>query len=320
MRTVVTRSPAEAAAFIRRGELVAFPTETVYGLGADAFDATAVAKIFEAKQRPPDNPLIVHVASVDGVRTVARSVPPAAEALISAFFPGPLTIVLPRRPEIPDIVTAGLDTVGVRMPRHPVALALLEACGRPLCAPSANRSGRPSPTHWRAVLDDLDGRIACVLAGDSTEIGVESTVVDATGDEVLLLRAGGLPVETLRRVVPVRVDGEASALLAGRSPGMRYRHYAPRARVVPAATAAGVQASPNAAFIGLHAPDHPGTFGKSIVLPDVEAYARELFAFFRACDEAGIDTIVCELPPPLGLGRALRDRIERAARAASLPG
>lgn len=315
MKTIVTGSAVEAASFLRAGQLAAFPTETVYGLGANAFDRESVAKIFVAKDRPPDNPLIVHVGSKADVRRVAREVSPVAERLIDAFFPGPLTIVLPRDERIPDIVTAGLDTVGVRMPRHTLALELLAAAGVPLCAPSANRSGRPSPTTWEAVLEDLDGRIACVLKGEATEIGIESTVVDATGAEIVVLRAGGLGTEELSSIAPVRFatdEGEAGGVPM--SPGTKYRHYAPTARVVAIVDAREAKAGADAAFVGLHAPEEPGAFALCRVLADPQAYARELFAFFRECDACGVGVVYAELPAPVGIGAALRDRIVRASR------
>lgn len=315
MKTIVTGSAVEAAAFLRDGELAAFPTETVYGLGANAFEAAAVARIFEAKERPPDNPLIVHVGSKEDVRRVAREVSPVAERLIEAFFPGPLTIVLPRGERIPDIVTAGLDTVGVRMPRHTLALELLEAAGVPLCAPSANRSGRPSPTTWEAVLEDLDGRIACVLRGEATEIGIESTVVNATGEEIVVLRAGGLGTEDLSIIAPVRLaSDEREVGGVPMSPGTKYRHYAPTACVVAIGDASEAKAGADAAFIGLHAPGRPGAFALCRVLSDPSAYARELFAFFRECDARGVGVVFAELPASVGIGAALRDRIVRASR------
>lgn len=315
MKTIVTGSAVEAASFLRVGQLVAFPTETVYGLGANAFDSESVAKIFVAKERPPDNPLIVHVGSREDVGRVAREVSPVAERLIEAFFPGPLTVVLPRGERIPDIVTAGLDTVGVRMPRHTLALELLAAAGVPLCAPSANRSGRPSPTTWEAVLEDLDGRIACVLQGEATEIGIESTVVDATGDEIVVLRAGGLGIEELSRIGPVRFAGDEGELGGvPMSPGTKYRHYAPMARVVAIDDAREAKAGAGAAFIGLGMPPDPGSFALYRVVPDSDAYARELFTFFRVCDGMGVTTIWAELPKPAGIGVALRDRILRASR------
>lgn len=315
MKTILTGSAVEAASFLRDGELVAFPTETVYGLGANAFDAAAVAKIFAAKERPPDNPLIVHVGSRQDVSRVAREVSPLAERLIESFFPGPLTVVMPRGERIPDIVTAGLDTVGVRMPRHSLALELLAAAGVPLCAPSANRSGRPSPTTWEAVIEDLDGLIACVLQGEATEIGIESTVVDATGAEIVVLRAGGLGIEELANIGPVRfASGEDEVGGVPLSPGTKYRHYAPAARVVAIDDAREARPGAGAAFIGLHAPENPESFALCRVLEDPQDYARELFSFFRLCDARGIGVVFAELPAPVGIGAALRDRIVRASR------
>lgn len=312
VKTLLTTSAPEAAEFLRRGELVAFPTETVYGLGANAFDAAAVERIFVAKSRPADNPLIVHVASIGDVARLTREITPLANRLIGAFFPGPLTIVLPRSADVPDIVTGGLETVAVRMPRHPVALELLGAAGFPLCAPSANRSGRPSPTTWSAVIDDLGGRIACVLQGKATEIGLESTVVDARGDEAVILREGGLPAEEIAKVARVRFP--AASEEAPASPGTRYRHYAPSAQVRRVVHPEEVRASRDAAFIGFHHPKGAADFARCRVVADAAEMARELFAFFRDCDASAVGTIYVELPAEEGIGRAIRDRLERAER------
>ncbi len=210
---------ARAAQLLRGGELVAFPTETVYGLGADALASAAVARIFAAKGRPADNPLIVHVADVDAARRLVRSFPPLAERAAAAWWPGPLTLVLPRdRARVPDATTAGQDTVAIRVPAHPVALALLRACGRPLAAPSANRSGRPSPTLAEHVLADLGGRVALILDGGPTLHGLESSVLDLTGPRPLLLRRGAATLEQLRELLgPVdtldTLDGADAAAL-----------------------------------------------------------------------------------------------------------
>ncbi len=314
-QTLLTTSPEEAAAFIRRGEVVAFPTETVYGLGADVFNEAAIQRIFEAKGRPADNPLIVHLAALDQISQVAETVTPAAATLIEHFFPGPLTVILPKRAAVPGIVTGELDTVGVRMPRHPLAQAFLEACGRPVAAPSANRSGRPSPTTWEAVQADLDGRIACILKGDRTPAGLESTVVDCTAAVPVLLRAGVISLESLQAVWPRLEVAHPTDPSARRSPGTRYRHYAPRAAVRLVAHPDALTPDPESAYIGLDAP--PPGFGKTARCADVEAYAHELFAFFRACDAAHLHTIYCQEVPPTGLGRALMDRIRRAAAARS---
>jgi L-threonylcarbamoyladenylate synthase len=317
MNTIVTDSPAEAAALIRAGELVAFPTETVYGLGAAAFDARAVRKVFEAKGRPADNPLIAHVASVADISLLARDLGEPARALVAAFFPGPLTLVLPKQPAVPLVATAGLDTIGVRMPRHPVAREFLRACGTPVVAPSANLSGRPSPTRWETVVDDLGGRIAAVLKGGPSEVGLESTVVDCTGEQPLVLRLGALALEELREVVPeTRLATSRDESGAPRSPGTKYRHYAPRARVAIVALPADAPAGPRVAYIGSRMPPHRDEFGLVRVVGSVDEYARELFAFFRECDTSGIDLICCEAVDPSGIGAAVMDRISRAAHAA----
>lgn len=315
--TATTTSPEEAAAYIRSGELVAFPTETVYGLGADALSADAVQKIFKAKGRPADNPLIVHVAERDQIRDVAADVPAFAEALLDQFAPGPLTLILPRHPDVPSVVTAGLDTVGVRLPAHPVAQAFLQACDTPIAAPSANRSGRPSPTTWTAVEEDLGGRIACILKGGQTEAGVESTVLDCTVSPPVVLRPGAVSVEALRAVVgPVRVSGEEAgdaADEAPRSPGTRHRHYAPTAAVQLVDDPGEAPAGPEAGYIGLDAPLDADAFARSHVVSDVETYAHDLFAFFRECDRAGCSVIYAQTVPEEELGRALNDRLRRAA-------
>lgn len=313
MNTQLTTSPAEAARFVRRGLLAAFPTETVYGLGADALTPEAVDAIFEAKGRPPDNPLIVHLVEREHLPQVVASVPDVAEQLLSAFAPGPLTLILPKAPSLPAVVTAGLDTVGVRFPRHKTARAFLRACGTPVAAPSANRSGRPSPTDWSAVEADLGGRIACILKGDRTDAGVESTVLDCTSHPPTLLRPGALPVERLEAIVgTVAIEGDGDEEQP-RSPGTKHRHYAPAAQVRlvdhPSEAGAGV----SRAYIGREEPEAPAAFDECLVVPDAESYARELFHFFRTCDRAGCSVIYAQRMPPEGLGRALNDRLRRAA-------
>jgi L-threonylcarbamoyladenylate synthase len=311
MKTLVTDSPEEAASFIRSGEIVAFPTETVYGLGGGAFSEDAVTKIFAAKMRPGDNPLIVHIYSRDQIDDLTNFVSIHAERLIQHFFPGPLTVILRKSEPVPYAVTAGLDTVGIRMPAHPTAQAFLAACGVPVAAPSANLSGRPSPTTWEAVLSDLDGRIPCLLRGGRSKVGLESTVVDCTGLTPLVLRAGAVPLEQLREVDPrIRLapaDNGANA----RSPGVKYRHYSPRARVVVTDRPPD-RVPENGAFIGLGAP----LIAESPLVEvcrSVEEYAHELFDFFRRCDEASVPVILCQSVPETGLGLALMDRLRRAA-------
>jgi L-threonylcarbamoyladenylate synthase len=199
MRTLITTSYKAAADYISRNQVAAFPTETVYGLGANAFESDAVKKIYAAKGRPSDNPLIVHVGSVEQIPSVVSSIPKQAEKLIEEFFPGPLTLVLPKNKRISALATAGLSTVGVRIPKHELAQKFLIECGLPVAAPSANLSGSPSPTSWQAVKNDLNGRIPCILKGDPSRVGVESTVVDCTGSSPVILRAGGVTLGTAAR-------------------------------------------------------------------------------------------------------------------------
>ncbi len=310
MQTVLTKSPAEAAEFIRRGLLVAFPTETVYGLGANVFDARAVARIFEAKMRPADNPLIAHVGSLEQIPLLAKEITQPARQFIDAFFPAPLTIVLPRAERVPLAATAGLDSIGVRMPKNKLAQEFLRECKVPVVAPSANLSGKPSPTDWRAVLEDLAGRIDCILQGEATEIGLESTVVDCTGEIPLVLRTGAVSVEDLRKIVPETEIYHVKENEAVRSPGLRHRHYSPRARV-RLISDFKFQISDKSAFIGLSKPQKE--FALTRICASPEEYAHEVFAFFRECDHAGIETIYCETVEEKGIGLALMDRLRRAA-------
>lgn len=318
MKTLLTTSPQKAARFIRRGEVVAFPTETVYGLGADAFNPTAVQRIFDAKGRPSDNPLITHVAARSQITQLAQSIPSHAKTLIRRFFPGPLTLILPRHPDVPPVVTAGLDTIGVRMPDHPVALRFLKACATPVAAPSANRSGRPSPTTWQAVREDLDGRIPCILKGRRTRTGLESTVVDCTETPPVVLRPGAIALEALRTALPETGVAAPDASALARSPGTKHRHYAPSAQVRFVATPDEATPDASHAYIGLDLPPQAERFGRVHLAPSVEDYAHALFHFFRQSDAAGCTVIYCQQVPDEGLGRALMDRIERAAAATKL--
>lgn len=311
--TLLTTDVEEAASFIRRSHPVAFPTETVYGLGASVFDVKAIRRIYKAKGRPPSNPLIAHISDLSQLSALAATVSPAADRLISAFFPGPLTVVLPRADGVPDAATAGLDTIAIRMPDHDLARQLIAAAGSPLVAPSANRSGRPSPTTWEAVRDDLGGRIACILKGGRTQAGLESTVVDCTEDVPVLLRPGSLSVEALQDTVPDLVSGMTDDDRSARSPGMRFRHYAPDARVILIDSAAEAVPGDDHAFIGKTAPADAGAFSLVRVCASEEAYAYELFDFLRACDRRDVKQVYCQLPDPTGIGRALIDRLRRAA-------
>jgi len=317
---------AEAAEILRQGGLVAFPTETVYGLGADALNQEAVKKVFEAKGRPPDNPLIVHIADHGQLIDLVDEVPDKAQALGKEFWPGPLTLVMKKTFLVPDIVTAGLDTVAVRMPDHPVALALIEEFGGGLVGPSANLSGRPSPTTGAHVMDDLHGRIEMILNTGPAEIGIESTVVDMTVDPPVILRPGGLHKESLEDIVgEIIMASEANSLR--RSPGTRHRHYAPKAKVVlvPEKDAAALsrllqeyrQQGKNVSCV-VHSPElakiETGGFYKVLPAP-IDFFARYLFRTFRELDQEGTDVIIVESVTDQGLGTAVMDRLRKASEA-----
>ncbi len=324
----------EAAGLLRTGALVAFPTETVYGLGALALDVRAVGRIFAAKGRPPDNPLIVHVSHLDALADVAAHIPEVARRLGQRFWPGPLTLVLPRGPAVPDIVTAGLSTVAVRIPAHPVALELIRAVGAPVAAPSANRSGRPSPTRAEHVADDLAQRVAMILDGGPTEVGIESTVLDVTGERPVLLRCGAVTRTDLEiflgpgSVDELNIHQDRDASL--RSPGLRHRHYAPAAQVQLCAPGRGhavaAEALARGEIVVVLARGEPGL--TELILPERLSkgsvtsvqmphapidYARELFGCLRALDRLGAGVMVIEEVPREGLGRPIMDRLERAA-------
>ena len=311
IQTLLTHDPVAAGEILRRGGIVAFPTETVYGLGANVFDEAAVAKIFEAKQRPQDNPLIAHIGSPSQLGQLAEDIPDFAGELIDAFFPGPLTLVLKKSAVVPSIATAGLDSIGVRMPRNELAREFLTACGTPVVAPSANLSGRPSPTTWEAVFEDLNGRIDCILQGEATEIGLESTVVDCTGDQPVVLRQGSVTLADIREIVPEAV-ADASATGSRKSPGLRHKHYAPNATVVVIDRATKISDATTAAYIGLSDREEP--FAAEQIVSDANEYAHVLFEFFRECEREGIKKIYCEPVEETGIGTALMDRIRRAAQ------
>jgi L-threonylcarbamoyladenylate synthase len=327
-------SITEAARVLASGGLVAFPTETVYGLGADALNPRAVARIFEAKGRPADNPLIVHVADADALARLVTEVPPAARTLIARCWPGPLTLVLSASPAVPEVTRGGAPTVAIRMPAHPVALMLIRAAACPVAAPSANRSGRPSPTTAQHVLADLGDAIDLVLDAGPTPVGVESTVLDLTGPVPVVLRPGGVTVEMLQEILGsvavVASDTQLTQELRGRSPGTRYRHYAPRARVVLVEAPLARVGTEMAAAIrrlwdqGLRVGVMTTVETLSSLPPgaavrvmgrrdDPEVIAANLYALLRDLDDAGLDAIVVEGIPERGVGRAVMDRLRRAA-------
>lgn len=306
-----------AVRVLRDGGLVAFPTETVYGLGADARNPAAVAKIFAAKGRPADHPLIVHLPSPELLPRWAARVPDAAHRLADAFWPGPLAIVLPRANGVPDAVTGGLDTVGLRMPAHPVALALLRAFGDGIAAPSANRYGRVSPTVAEHVHEELGDRVDVVLEGGRCDVGIESTIVDLSGETPVLLRPGAVTVAMLEDVLgtPVRMAGEGATPAPGRKPS----HYAPRARVLLASDAEAVSLARSFAcggarvgLLSVRPPLDPAVVW--LGLPDDPAQqARQLYQRLRDADALGLDVVIAVPPQGDGITQALQDRLRRAA-------
>jgi L-threonylcarbamoyladenylate synthase len=334
-----------AAAILRAGGLVALPTETVYGLGANALDRAAVERIFAAKQRPAWDPVIVHVAPLDSVDSMllhlVKEIPARARRLIDAFWPGPLTLLLPRTRAVPDAVTAGRPLVGVRMPAHPVALALIRRAGVPLAAPSANLFGHTSPTTADHVLDDLDGRIDAVLDSGPTAHGLESTVLDPSSSPMRIYRPGAATAEQIQSVAgPVELfrepaDAPKVPPESLPSPGTSQRHYAPKARVILVSAPDGSLGDQLAQTISQLAAEHIGIMlPAGVNLPisaafslragctiyrwgqwaDPETMARDLYSGLRALDAAGCTTIACPVPPGEGIAAAIRDRLRKAAQ------
>jgi L-threonylcarbamoyladenylate synthase len=322
-------SLSQGAELLRQGGTVAFPTETVYGLGANALNQAAVQAIFEAKQRPSWDPLIVHVVNQQQLGMVAVDIPDNGRLLMEAFWPGPLTLLLPKSPQVPAIVTAGRIRVGVRMPRHPVARRLIELAGVPVAAPSANSFGRTSPTRAEFVLEDLDGRIDAVIDSGDTTLGLESTVVDVCEEPPILYRPGMVTLQQLQSLCPSMIayrEPEDGVSGPQASPGIGLKHYSPRARLLLVenagreklfSLAAELQAAGETVGVMLSAA--PANEGSYLVyewgdLEDQEKLARRLFAGLRELDAAGATVIVCPLPENRGLGITIRDRLLKAAR------
>ena len=320
---------ARAAELLRAGEIVGIPTETVYGLAANALNPDAVRKIFTAKGRPQDNPLIVHIADAAQIADIAAEVPESARKLAQAFWPGPLTIILPKQEIIPSVTSGGLSTVGIRLPAHPLARAIIRAAGVPLAAPSANLSGRPSTTTAQHVLEDLSGRIAAVVEGGACSVGVESTVVSLCGAVPRLLRPGGISLEQLRSVLgEVEVDRALYEKIDDTetvsAPGMKYRHYAPEAPVTvilgaPEQTADYIAAHSGSTTGVLCFDDYASrfshcgavlTFGSS---QDVPEQAREVFDALRRFDKTACTEILAQCPSTDGIGLAVSNRILKSS-------
>ena len=311
---------ARGAELLRAGRLVAFPTETVYGLGANALDAAAVQRIYEAKARPAINPVIVHVASVAAARALARDWPVTADVIARAFWPGPVTIVVRKRAIVPDIVSAGGDTVGLRVPAHSLALALIEEARVPVAAPSANLSTQVSPTTAWHVERGLGERVDLIIDGGPTHVGIESTVVDLTGPVPQVLRPGMIGVEAIATALGTAESSGSlpeDAQNAPRSPGMAGRHYAPRGRVVLVdadALQEAVRRHRASARVGVIGFGHGDGDTVRVMPREPGAYARELYAALHAMDDERCDVVLIERPPDAPAWAAIRDRLERAAR------
>ena len=318
----------QAAAILRHGGLLGIPTETVYGLGANALDETAVLHIFEAKGRPQDNPLILHVPDADWLELYCHDIPPVAYTLAERFWPGPLTMILPRRDIVPLRTTGGLETVGVRCPNHPMTLAIIREAGIPVAAPSGNTSGRPSPTTAQHMLEDMDGKINGIVDGGPCSVGVESTIIDLTVTPPRLLRPGGLPLEALEEVLgTVAVDKAVRQKLAdgeqAKAPGMKYRHYAPKAPVTVITGTPGA----SAAYIAAHLTKHSGVICFDEYAPlfeghtihrlgpagDKLAQAQHVFDALRTFNGTDVTEIFAQCPDEGGLGLAVGNRLKKAA-------
>jgi L-threonylcarbamoyladenylate synthase len=319
-----------AAATLRRGEVVALPTETVYGLAANALDPAAVLRIFTIKGRPAHNPVIVHVSDLEMAHQCTAHWPVLAAKLAGAFWPGPLTLVLRRANSIPDAVTAGGDTVGVRWPSHPIMQAVIRECGFPLAAPSANRSNEVSPTNAQHVARSLGERIPLIVDGGQSQVGIESAVIDLTGSVPRLLRPGTIHAESILAVTGVLETGRGDAGGALRSPGLLHRHYSPRARLIILSwqsekefaaqlerirTVAGTSVPMEriAVIAHTHIPLGAGVGSVSIIPHDAEAFARAIYSELHRCDDSGAALIVVEAVPAGSEWRAIDDRLQRAA-------
>lgn len=328
-----------AAEVLKSGGLVAFPTETVYGLGANALDTKAVESIYKAKGRPADNPLIVHIAEIKALEDLVRTIPAAAPRLMETYWPGPLTLVMPKSDKVPSIITAGLDTVAIRMPSHPIAMALIKKAGVPVAAPSANSSGRPSPTLAKHVIEDLSGKVDIIIDGGSAKVGLESTVLDIISEPPMILRPGGITQEELQQflgsvITDPALSAEHTATTPPRSPGLKYRHYAPKAALllvqgqldhvvseigrraelyIKEGTVIGILATNETT--GLY---EPSLYTSCRVISlgsrlNPESLASNLFRCLREFDEKAVEVILAETPEIDGIGMAVMNRLVKAA-------
>lgn len=322
----------EAVKILKSNELVAFPTETVYGLGAAGLSKQAVEKIFIAKNRPQDNPLILHVCSVEMVEEIAENISPDAKKLMDAFWPGPLTIIFKRKPIVPDVITAGLDTVAIRMPDNKIALKLIEKLGMPIAAPSANTSGKPSPTCAKDVYEDMYGKIPLIIDGGDARVGLESTVVDLSNDTAMILRPGGITIDDLKKYFEkVELDPalkEGKEILKPRAPGQKYRHYAPKAELILFSYSSDMTSRLKETYdkltkenkkVGILTVDENiDKYDAEIILSlgtvkDLETIAHNLFKYIRQIDNLGVDVILCEGVLEEGIGLAIMNRLKKSS-------
>jgi len=313
MKTILTNNPKQAAKYILKSDVVAFPTETVFGLGANAFDEKAVKKIFKLKKRPQDNPLIVHIANKKQVNLIAASVNETAKKLINKYFPGPLTVILKKNEVVPDAVTAGLDTVAVRMPSSRIARDFIKVCKVPIAAPSANLSGTPSPTGFGHVLEDFNGKVSCILIGPESKYGLESTVIDCSGDIPHVLRPGIITLEELQKIDSrIRLEKKRGK---AKSPGTKYRHYSPKARVIIVNKPAQNKLNKSSAYIGINSllPLSRNKLGMYRHCKSKPEYAKSLFSFFRECDSIGIKIIFAQKVENREIGLAIMNRLKKAS-------
>ena len=323
-KIITAENITQAALCLKARGTVVFPTETVYGLGGDAFSDDAVDKIYKAKGRPSDNPLIVHICDISQLSLLASSVSPKASLLIEHFWPGPLTLIFNKSPNVGGKVTAGLDTVAVRFPSNKIAQRLISECGTLVAAPSANLSGSPSPTVCADVIDDLDGRVDYIIDGTGCEIGLESTVVDVSGDKTIVLRPGAVTLEMIQKLIP---DAELDAGLIDadsvpKCPGLKYTHYSPKAEVivvqgeserVRAYIQSQLDANPACGVLSYKGSTYSGG---AIVLDagdSMEQYAHNLFSHLRTFDKRGVELVYAEFAPEGGMGTAVRNRLYKAA-------
>ena len=311
VKTEVIKDLRKAAKYILNSEVVAFPTETVYGLGANVFDITAVKKIYKLKNRPKDNPLIVHISSKKQIDFLASHVSEIAKHIIKNYFPGPITVILKKHEIVPYEATAGLNTIAVRMPASKIAIDFIKECGVPIAAPSANLSGSPSPTSYKHVLEDFNGKVKCILMGPVSKYGIESTVIDCTSSFPALMRPGVIGAEEIdisNTPILLRTSSRVP-----RSPGQKYKHYSPKAKVV----IVNKLKSPlsNSAYIGFNDIDSKAhkNLAEIKICTDPFDYAKNLFSFFRSCDGKKIKTIYCQRVEEKGIGMAIMNRLKKAS-------